>query len=155
MRRRDPVAAQLVEAEEAVEVRHIVFPHLRPVVRRDGRVIYRAADGGVVTDEARNVRVDQVTIGATLLALSLAAERFGDRPLVVRGTDEFRLQAAAMAGREGLDVAFSDQSLERQRVASRNGLTKSIGRSAERESAAHAITRENHTGIEADERGRD
>jgi hypothetical protein len=155
MRRGDSVAVQLVEAEEAAEVRHIVFPHLRPVVRRDGRVIYRAADGGVVTDEARNVRVDQATIGATLLALSLAAERFGDRPLVVRGTDEFRLQAATVAGREGLDIAFSDQSLERQRAASRNGLTKSIGRSAERESSVHAITREDRRGIEADERGRD
>jgi hypothetical protein len=155
MRRRDPVAVQLVEAEEAAEVRHIVFPHLRPVVRRDGRVIYRAADGGVVTDEARNVRVDQATIGATLLALSLAAERFGDRPLVVRGADEFRLQVATVAGREGLNIAFSDQRLERQRVASRNGLTTSIGRSAEGESNVHAITREHHRGIEADERGRD
>jgi len=46
-------------------------------VRRDGRVIYRVADGGVVTDEARNIRVDQVTAGATLLALSLAAEDSG------------------------------------------------------------------------------
>jgi hypothetical protein len=155
MRRKDPVAVHLVEAEEAAEVRHIIFPQLRPVVRRDGRVIYRATDGGVVTDEAHNVRVDRVTAGATLLALSLAAERFGDRPLVVRGTDEFLLQAATLAGREGLDIAFSDQGLERRRVASRSGLTKSLEPGDKPGNKAHVITRDEKRGIEGDERGRD
>jgi Large polyvalent protein-associated domain 7/Relaxase/Mobilisation nuclease domain len=155
LRRKDPAAVQLVEAEEDAEIRHIIFPRLRPVVRRDGRVIYRAADGGIVTDEARNIRVDQVTAGATLLALSLAAERFGHRPLVVRGTDEFRSQAATLAGRDGLDVAFSDQSLERQRVATRNILTKSLDASRKSDDTIHVITRAHESGIEGGERGRD
>jgi hypothetical protein len=155
MRRRDPLAVQLVEAEEAAEVRHIILPQLRPVVRRDGRVIYRAADGGVVTDEARNVRVDQVTAGATLIALSLAAERFGHRPLVVRGTDEFRFQAAMLAGRDGLNIAFSDQGLERRRVASRNASTKSLEPGGKSGDTTHVITRDEQTGIEGGERGRD
>jgi hypothetical protein len=47
----------------------------------------------------------------------LAAERFGHRPLVVRGTDEFQLQAATLAGHESLNIAFSDQGLERRRLA--------------------------------------
>jgi hypothetical protein len=155
MRRRDPVALQVVEAEEAADVRHIVFPHLRPVVRRDGRVIYRMADGGVVTDDARNVRVNQVTAEATLVALSLAAERFGQRPLVVRGTEEFRRQAATLAGGEGLDIAFADQGLERQRMASRNGVTKSLERGDEPGNTSHVITREDRKEIEGGERGRD
>jgi hypothetical protein len=155
MRRRDPVALQVVEAEEAADVRHIVFPHLRPIVRRDGRVIYRVGDGGVVTDEARNVRVNQVTAEATLLALSLATERFGPRPLVVRGTEEFRHQAARLAGSEGLNIAFADQGLERQRVASRNGLAKSLARGDERDNTPHVVTREEQREIDAGERGRD
>jgi hypothetical protein len=155
MRRMDPVAVQLVEAEEAAEVRHIIFPQLRPVVRRDGRVIYRAADGGVVTDEARNVRVDHVTADATLIALSLAAERFGHRPLVVRGTDEFQLQAATLAGRESLNIAFSDQGLERRRLASRNGLTKSLEPAGKPGNTLHVITGDEEKGIERGERGRD
>jgi hypothetical protein len=118
-------------------------------------VIYRAADGGVVTDEARNVRVDQVTAGATLIALSLAAERFGHRPLVVRGTDEFRFQAAMLAGRDGLNIAFSDQGLERRRVASRNASTKSLEPGGKSGDTAHVITRDEQTGIEGGERGRD
>ena len=144
-----------VEVDEAAEVRHVIFPQLCPIVRRDGRVIYRTVDGGVVTDEARNVRVDQLTHDATLLALSLAAERFGHRPLIVRGTNEFRLQAAMVAGREALNIAFSDQSLDHHRVASRDRLTKSLERSAERHRNEHSMTRDHEREIDTGDRGRD
>jgi len=33
-------------------------------IRRDGRVIYQLCDGGALSDEARLVRVSQVTDGA-------------------------------------------------------------------------------------------
>jgi hypothetical protein len=46
--------------------------HLEPIVRRDGRMIYRVADGVVVMDEARHVSVSQVTPSAIYLALSPA-----------------------------------------------------------------------------------
>jgi hypothetical protein len=118
--RRMQMEAQLLRAQDAGEVRHIVYQHLRPVVRRDGRVIYRVADGGVVSDEAQNVRVNQVTTGAAFLALSLAADRFGNRPLIVKGTSEFRAQVAVLAGLEGLNVRFADGALERQRASARN-----------------------------------
>ncbi|MDT7555441.1 MAG: hypothetical protein QOI16_4312 [Pseudonocardiales bacterium] len=39
-------------------------------------------------------KVDQDTIAATFLALTLAADRFGDRPLTVTGTDAFKAQVA-------------------------------------------------------------
>ena len=118
--RRTTMEAQLLRAQDAAEARHIVYQHLRPAVRRDGCVIYRVADGGVVSDEAQNVRVNQVTAGAAFLALSLAAERFGHRPLIVQGTDAFRIQVAALAGIEGVNVMFADRALERQRVSARN-----------------------------------
>lgn len=77
------------------------------------------ADGGVVMDEAGRVRVSQVTAGAVTLALSLAAERFENRPLVVNGTEEFRQQVAALAAVEGLRVRFADSALEQQRLVAR------------------------------------
>ena len=55
-----------------------------------------------MSDEARLVRVSQVTDGAAFLALSLAAERFGTRPLVVSGTEGFRKQVAMLAGQKEL-----------------------------------------------------
>lgn len=119
VQRRTTMEAQLLGAQDAAEARHIVYQHLRPAVRRDGRVIYRVADGGVVSDEAQNVRVNQLTAGAAFLALSLAAERFGHRPLVVQGTDAFRTQVATVAGIAGLNIVFADHALERQRVSAR------------------------------------
>jgi prophage tail gpP-like protein len=105
----------LLEAADAGEPRHIVHQHLRPAVRRDGRVVYRVADGGLVCDEKQQVRVNQLTAGAAFLALTLAADRFGTRPLNVQGTDGFRKQVAQLAGTKGLGVVFADAVLERQR----------------------------------------
>jgi hypothetical protein len=91
------------------------FEALRPAVRRDGRVVYRVADGGLVCDEKQQVRVNQLTAGAAFLALTLAADRFGTRPLNLQGTDGFRKQVAQLAGTKGLGVVFADAVLERQR----------------------------------------
>jgi len=118
-RRTQQLADAVLTAENAVQARHIVHQHMRPIVRRDGRVIYRVNDGGLVSDEAAQVRVVQSSTAAALLALSLAADRFGSRPLVVKGTDEFRNQVARIAGIEGLSVAFADPALERQRAQGR------------------------------------
>lgn len=114
-RQRTRFETALLEAAEAGEVRHVLRQHLRPAVRRDGRVVYRVADGGLVMDEARQVRVSQMTDGAALLALSLATDRFGGRPLTVRGTEEFRTQVAQLAGSTGIGVTFADAGLEQRR----------------------------------------
>jgi hypothetical protein len=119
--RRGPIGAPSVEPEKAGQDRPVVYPHLRPAVRRDGRLIYRIEDGGIVADESRLVRVNEVSLGAVRLALTLAGARFAHRPLIVRGTDTFRHQVATLAGREALAVAFADPRLERQRVHSRKG----------------------------------
>ncbi|MCL2430453.1 MAG: relaxase/mobilization nuclease domain-containing protein, partial [Alphaproteobacteria bacterium] len=115
-RRRELVAAQLLAAENADGARHVIRRHLRPAIRRDGRVIYQLSDGGAVSDEARLVRVSQVTDGAAFFALSLASERFGPRPLVVTGTEEFCRQVAVLAGQKELAVTFADPKLEAHRV---------------------------------------
>ena len=94
---------------------------MKPAVRRDGRVIYRVADGGLVSDEAAQVRVPQPSTAAAFLALSLAADRFGVRPLIVTGTEAFRREIADVAGIEGMSVRFADPVLERQRTQSRTG----------------------------------
>jgi hypothetical protein len=145
--RRTQMEAQLLQTENADEARHIVYQHLRPTVRRDGRVIYRVADGGVVSDEAHNVRVNEVTTGAAVLALSLAADRFGHRPLIVQGTSAFRTQVAALAGIERLNVTFADGALEQQRVSVRSDRGNVVGREHGR---AHTIYDKTDTRNERD-----
>jgi hypothetical protein len=134
-RRIERLADEVLTAEDAGQARHIVHQHMKPAIRRDGRVIYRVTDGGVVSDEAGQVRVPQPTTAAAFLALSLAADRFGARPLIVNGTDEFRSQVAAVAGLEGVSVTFADPALERQRARSRAEMTMAV--SPGRDRAGH------------------
>jgi hypothetical protein len=119
--RRQQVDAQIMQAADVTAARHVVHQHLRPQIRRDGRVVYCLKDGGVVSDEAGQVRVSQLTTGAAFLALSLAADRFGDRALNVRGSEEFRAQVATLAGSKGLQVRFADGAMERQRRSAHAG----------------------------------
>jgi Relaxase/Mobilisation nuclease domain/Large polyvalent protein-associated domain 7 len=119
-RRVQRIGDAVLTAADAEQARHIVHKHMRPAIRRDGRVIYRVTDGGVVSDEATQVRIPQPSVAAAFLALSLAAARFGAKPLVVNGTEAFRGQVAAVAGLEGLSITFADPGLERQRIQSRS-----------------------------------
>jgi hypothetical protein len=138
-----------LQAEDAGVGRHIIHVHLRPRVRRDGRVIYRTSDGGVVVDEARSICVKDVSPGAVPLALSLARDRFGQRPLRVSGTDDFRAQVAALAGIQGLNVRFSDESLERERASAQRAHNTDTAREN-----GHAHSR-HHASAVAVWRGRD
>jgi len=113
--RKAELGAAVLSAENADQARHVVYQHLRPAVGRNGEITYRVADGGRVTDQARQVRVDEVSVAASFLALNLAADRFGDRPLAVAGTDAFKAQIAAMAAMEGVNVTFADPAMEAER----------------------------------------
>lgn len=114
--RRTRMAHALLTAANAEEARAVVFPHLRPRALRNGALVYRVEDGGVVSDEARQVRVTEVTAGASFLALALAAERFAGRPLAVEGTAEFKDHVARLAAIQGLQVRFADPALEGART---------------------------------------
>ena len=107
--------AAVLSAANAEQARHVVYQHLRPAVGRDGAITYRVADGGRVTDQAKQVRVDEVSVAATFLALSLASDRFGDRALAVKGTDDFKRQVAQLAAVEGMNVTFADPDMEAER----------------------------------------
>ena len=140
-RRTQRLEDEVLTAENAAKAKHVIHQHMKPAIRRDGRVIYRVSDGGMVSDEADQVRVPQSTTAAAFLALSLAADRFGARPLVVKGSDEFRKQLATVAAIEGMSVTFADPALERQRVQRRNTAAKTVDRGADRGDIIHQIRR--------------
>ena len=54
--RRKQIDAQIMQAADATSARHVVHQHLRPQICREGRVVYCLKDGGVVLDEAGQVR---------------------------------------------------------------------------------------------------
>lgn len=112
---RQQISQALLTVENFDEARDIVKPHFKPTVLKNGKVIYRAQDGGVVFDEATAISVQEVTEAATLLALSLAGERFCGKALVVEGSSEFKLQIAKLSALQGLSIRFADPALEKDR----------------------------------------
>lgn len=126
-RRQRGMAENLLTAADADVARHIVYERLRPKAGRDGALVYRVEDGGVVSDEATRVRVTEVTTGAAFLALSLADDRFRGRALVVEGSQEFRTQVAQLAAMKGLEVRFADPELERERARMVQPMTQAEG----------------------------
>ena len=125
-RRTRQLETEVLTAENADQARHVVHGHMKPAIRRDGRVIYRVTDGGIVSDEAAQVRVPHPTTAAAFLALSLATERFGERPLIVNGTEAFRQQLAAVVALNGMLVTFADPAMERERVSGNHRLQLSL-----------------------------
>lgn len=115
-RKQERITKAILTASNPEQTKHIVFRDLKPYARKNGDLIYRIADGGLVTDEKHQVRVDEVTAGASFLALSLAAERFQGQALDVQGSDEFKSQVAQLAKQYDMSVQFKDPALERIRV---------------------------------------
>ena len=105
----------LLTIENIDAAKDIIKAHFKPTVLRNGKVIYRAKDGGVVSDEATAIVVPEVTESAALLALSLADERFKGKAIVVEGVDEFKLQVAKLSALEGFSIRFADSVLEADR----------------------------------------
>jgi hypothetical protein len=114
-RRQQKAARALLTAENPDQARHVVLADLKPYARRNGTLVYRVRDGGVVADEARQVRVEEISAHAAFLALTLAAERFAGQRLVVEGTPEFKRQLAAMAATQKSGLRFADPALEAER----------------------------------------
>ena len=112
---RRQITQTLLTIDNVEEARDVVRAHFKPTVLKNGRVIYRARDGGVVSDEAAAIKVLQVTEAATLLAISLADERFQGKALVVEGSYEFKLQVAELAALEGMSIRLADPLLEKDR----------------------------------------
>ena len=112
---RREIAQTLLTIDSFEEAMDVIKTQFKPTVLRNGKVIYRTQDGGVVSDEATAIAVPEVTEASTLLALSLADERFSGKPVVVEGSDEFKVLVAKLSAIKGLSLRFADPVLEKDR----------------------------------------
>jgi hypothetical protein len=138
--RRERIERAIFAADDAQEATHVVHKRLRPIVRRDGTMIYIVADGGVVSDGPTDIAVTKLTTGAAYLALELASQRFNGSSLSVHGDDEFRGVLARLSGIDGVAVTFADAALE----AMRRNPTASVETEIERAHTVSAIEETEH-----------
>lgn len=114
---RGGLGADILTARDVAAARHVVYQHLSPQPQKNGDIVYNVRDGGQVTDRATEVRTDKTSAGAVFLALSLAADRFVGRSLVIDGSDAFKAEVVQAAAVRGLDVRFSNPEMELAREA--------------------------------------
>jgi hypothetical protein len=112
---RRQIAQTLLTVDSFEDAKDVIKSQLKPTVFKNGKVIYRTQDGGVVADQATAITVPEVTELSTLLALSLAEERFHGRPIVVEGSLEFKLLIAKLSAFEGLSLRLANPVLEKDR----------------------------------------
>lgn len=117
----------LLSAADAAKAKAVVFKHLKPRVARSGEIHYRTLDGGLVIDRGTEVRSVKSTATAAFIALSLASSKFPGQPLIVLGTEEFRLQVAELAGTKGVQVTFADTAMEAHRQLAAKAKKASVG----------------------------
>jgi hypothetical protein len=115
-------AAAFLTAKDAGAARTIILRDLNPVIGRNGEFVYSLADGGAVTDEKLRIRIDKASYQATIIALTLGAQRFCGQALAVEGTGAFKRQAVEAAAALSLAITFSDPAMEaeRQRLMMKN-----------------------------------
>lgn len=120
------IGADALSPEDRAHGAHVIYQPLVASVGKNGDIIYELKDGGRVTDRASEVRADRLTPTSAFLALSLAADRYGDRPLTITGSDAFKTALVDAAVTRGVKVTFSDPRMERARddVAKRSGRSK-------------------------------
>ncbi len=115
--KRQRLANQILTADSTDAARNVIFKDLAPKVIRNGDLHYVCRDGGRLTDNKHQIKVVDLTTGAAFLALSIAAERFGDKPLVINGSHEFKLEIVKVASIKGLNVTFKDKAMEELRTS--------------------------------------
>lgn len=122
----------LLQGSDPERARAIVFKHLNPRTARSGAIHYSLKGGGSVIDRGVDVRAVGYHSTTLFVALNLASSKFPNQPLIVKGTEEFRVQIAELAGLQSFKLTFADPVLEslRQRAAAEAAAEKR--RSAQR-----------------------
>jgi len=115
-RRKAAFASNVLRTPDLAAGKAVILEDAKKSVGRDGTIRYFAKDGGAVMDTGREVGVGTVTQGAATLALALAAEKH-DRPLQVKGTDEFKDAIARAAAMNGTAIRFADPDMQARHEA--------------------------------------
>ncbi len=117
-------AAAFLTAQDETAAKTIILKELNPIVRRGGELSYTLSDGGAITDERCRIRIDKASYQATLVALTLGAERFRGQTLTIAGTGAFKREAVEVAAALNLKISFTDPVMEderRQMVLKKSG----------------------------------
>lgn len=108
-RNKERFSCNVLDCDDLTIAKNIILKDLKPIVRKNGDIIYFVKDGGKVLDTGRAINVDVVSTGAALLALSLAQEKFEGKALRINGSDAFKHEIVMVAASKSLEIKFADK----------------------------------------------
>ncbi|AQX22504.1 hypothetical protein Bco22_002560 [Bartonella sp. Coyote22sub2] len=101
----------LLTAKTAQKTGNFLYKNLTSHFIKNGNIVYKSVDGGVVVDAGEKIHAQKFTTGSAYIALNIAVEKFKDQPLVLNGTEKFKTEIAQLAGIHGINAVFSDPYL--------------------------------------------
>ena len=110
-RSRDRLSTNILDCEDYTKAKNIILKDMKPIVRKNGDIIYFVKDGGKVLDSGKAVNVEAVSTGAAFLALSLAQEKFEGKVLRINGSDAFKREIVMVAASKDFGIRFADKAI--------------------------------------------
>ncbi len=101
----------ILDCDSVAKSKNIILKDLKPIVRKNGDIIYFVKDGGKVLDNGKAVNVEAVSTGAAFLALSLAQEKFEGKALRINGSEAFKREIVLVAASKELGIRFADKAI--------------------------------------------
>ncbi len=110
-RNNDRFSRNILDCDGVAKAKNIILKDLKPIVRKNGDVIYFVKDGGKVLDTGKAVNVEAVSTGAAFLSLSLAQEKFEGKALRINGNDAFKREIVMVAASKDFRIRFADKAM--------------------------------------------
>lgn len=110
-RSKEHFSRNILDCENIAKAKNTILKDLKPIVRKNGDIIYFVKDGGKVLDTGKAVNVEAVSMGAAFLALSLAQEKFEGKALRINGSDAFKREIIMVAASKELGIRFADKAI--------------------------------------------
>jgi len=121
----EKLRGDLLTVVNAEKAKQVIMKSLKPQARKDGAMVYRTLDGGLILDRADHVQVKTTTAGAALVAATLASERFKGQKVIVEGSEQFRKDVIKLAALHRLDILFLDAAIEGKQLTTVKAATSS------------------------------
>lgn len=110
-RSKDRFSSNILDCENITKAKNIILKNMKPIVRKNGDIIYFVKDGGKVLDNGKALNVEAVSTGAAFLALSLAQEKFEGKALRINGSDAFKREIVMVAASKNFEIRFADKAM--------------------------------------------
>ncbi len=110
-RNKEHFSRNILDCENITKDKNIILKDMKPIVRKNGDIIYFVKDGGKVLDTGKSVNVEAVSTGAAFLALSLAQEKFEGKALRIKGSDAFKREIVMVAASNDFGIKFADKAM--------------------------------------------